>query len=373
MYRVLYIVFYTFLLSGLSSCGSYVKLYDKGNNKAVVRNLKNKALKGNLKKEELAVFEQALQNDLLEELKSLNSNLASAEFEDWKDGFSHLDNLEKKQRNYQNFPQVNLDEFEFIDIAYWDQAFSDKLYTHHISSYSDHYEKYLETNDKNHIIDAFYELEKVAYFEEDNLNTDSLMHVFAKLGKRTFQVKYHDQAFSPWELQRLNANLYLSSHQWSDFFVESPYDYTVNITLKALDKDDSYSQSQRAYTNEVITGYNAVADPNGGEVVQVPIIEIYTASVNETAFTYRVSTTVEVEIVFNETGQRMAYNSFSENVYDERYEAYLISGDLRAIPQDVNLTNGSAILSSGSYDYNNMVEEVLQNIGRDLKNYIERY
>lgn len=347
-------------------------MYNKGNNKAVIRSLSNKAEKGVLKKDELLIFEKALQGDLLNELKLLNANLASDKFEDWKEGFSHLDKLEEQQKDYHNFPQVNISEMDFVDILYWDQAFSDKLYTHHVSSYNEYYEQYLETDDKNYVINAFYELEKVAFFERGTLNTDSLLNVFADQGKRSFEVKFYDRASSSWEFRQFKEELLLTSNQWSDFEAKDSFDYTINITLKNLDKDNNYTQSQRLYTNEEITGYNAQTDQNG-EIVQIPIVELYTARVNETAFTYVVNTTVEVEIVSNITSERVAYNNFSDRIYDERLEAYLINGDLRAIPPSVRLSNGNAFTSSSQYDYSLIIEELLRDVGDQIEDYVEQY
>lgn len=360
------------ILSGLFSCSSYSRLYEKGNNKAIIRSLKNKALKGTLRNDELLVFEKALQTSLLDEINLLNSHLNSDRFEDWKEGFSYLDKLEKEQAKYFEYPQVNTDGMDFVDITYWDQAYSDKLYAYHTTNYNESYEKYLETKDKNYAIDAYYELEKVAYFERSSLNIDSLLQELTKLGRRTFEVKFYDEAFSAWELGQLKNNVFLTNSQWSDFGDASLYDYTVNITLNNLDKDSNNNQIQRQYTNDAITGYNAQTDPDGN-IVQVPIIETYTATVSETGFTFIVNTAVEVEILFNETGKRVSYNSFSERFYDERREAYLIAGDLRAIPPEVNITNGSTITSTAQYDFSVLTEELMREVGRQVKYYIEGY
>ncbi len=360
------------LLFGVFSCTPYKGLYENGNNKAVIRGLNKKANKRTLKSDELLIFEKAIQNDLLEEMEFLNKKLASDKFEDWQEGFVHLDALEKKQKRYLSYPQANTDEMDFANIAYWDQAFSDKLYAYHASIYTDHYEKYLETDDKNHVINAYAELEKIAYFDPGDLNTDSLLQVMSELGKRTFQIKYHDQAYSNWELQKLESFLYFANNKWSDFTASSPFDYTVNITLNSLEKDNSYNQYQRRYTNEVITGYSNQPDQQGN-IVEIPIIEEYAATVSETTFTYKVDVNIEVEIISNKSGKRVAYRSFSDSSYAVELEAYLINGDLRAIPENITITNGSTFTSTTQYDYTNLIERLLRKIGWELKYYIQEY
>lgn len=365
---VLFVSAFTFI-----KCTSTQKLYEKGNFKAVVKTLNYKASKGRLTQDELPVFLNSLNNYIAFKNEVLGEKLASTKFIDWQEGYLSLDDLHEEQIAYHNFPQIDPADIVLVDISDWDQKYADKLYQHHLTAYDHYYQKYLANEDKNELINGYYELEKIAHFDRGEINTDSLMLIIAEAGRRTFNLIFSDESFNMFELRHLEFYIKPSDQTWSTFTeIPDVADYTVNIILKNLDKDDQQNESRQQYTNDVIVDYETTVDANGDEV-QTPVIETYEALVSEVSYRFAVEAEVEVTIVWNKTGERVAYDSYTESTYAEEYEAFLMNGDTRAIPPDVFLESGTSGFTTFNYNYSPLIEEVLENISREIENYIERF
>ncbi len=374
MKRLPILVLLVLLLFGLYSCTTLSKSTVDKSHADVISKLHNKARKGKLDRTRLIDFEKALQEDLYEELKLLNSNLASEQFEDWRSGYIHLDALEKKQERYLNYPQLNSYNIEFVDVNYWDRAFRDKLYSFHINNYSKHYEKFMQTNNKNLVIDAYYELQKVAHFENNRHNIDSMMTELERIGRRDFRVTFNDLTYAnnDWQLEVLKDNVYLHNTQWSYFDSASVYDYSINVNLERIDNDYNIHRRQKFYSDSVITGYTSGKD-EAGNLEQVPIRESLSAKVNERVFTFMSTIDIEVEIIFNRTGETVASEEFSKTVQEKYTVGNLLHGDKRAIPEYVFLNNHSDQANGNSFDYSELNRRSLLGLGRSAKYYIRKY
>ena len=347
-------------------------MYANGKYRAVIRGLQKKASKARLSAEQIVILEKAISQDLKDEEKYLNTNLSSDRFERWKKGFIYLDELVNKQIKYSKIKQVNANNIKFVNIEYWDEAFGDRLYTHHLNEYAELYEKFLETGDKNLAKEAYAQMELVAYFDRSWLNTDSLLSELVVQGRRKFEVQLADKSDSDLDLTELKSNLIFLDNKWSEFAEEGPYDYTIKITLTQLEKENWNTLSQQEYSNVEITGYDAQADENG-DVVQVPITETYTALVHETLLYYLVNAEVEVEIFSTEKNKRVAFDSYTAEAVEPKLSVYYLSGDLRAIPTDIDITEGDLNTSIQNFDYTNLVSEVLEKLSKQAKSLVEGY
>lgn len=367
-------VFLVLLLFGLYSCSTIGKSMGDKDHNDVISKFHNKARKGKLDRTRLLNFENALQEDLYEELQFLNSNLASKQFEDWRAGYIHLDELEKKQKRYLDYPQLDSYNIEFVDVNYWDKAFRDKLYSYHLNNYSKLYEKFMQTNDKNLVIEAYYELEKVAYFENTLHNIDSMMTALEGIGRRDFKVNFNNLTNSQndWNLEVLKDNVFLPNTQWSYFDTTNSYDYTVNVNLESIENDYDINQRQRVYTESVTTGYTSETD-QAGTLQQVPIRESLSAKVNERVFTFMATIKIEVEIIFNETGEAVFSEELSKTTKVQYTVGNLLHGDKRAIPEYVFLNNHSDRANANSFDYYDLNRSAMISLGNKASYHIRKY
>ena len=215
----------------LTNCSSPKKLYNKGKYDAVVRLLDNKAGKGNLSNEEIQILSKAIKVKLGKEEQFLEEKLNSNKFEDWHEGYQHLDKVVEMQNEYATFNQLKTEEFDWVTIQDWDTKFSDVLYTHHVSTYQEMYDKYRRSRDKNAIIDAYYELENVRHFDKGEINIDSLQSAFEDEGLRNITVEFQDESFNLFELRHLRYNVNPSGSKWSNFGIHDNPDYTAYVCL----------------------------------------------------------------------------------------------------------------------------------------------
>ncbi len=354
------------------ACGSPNKMYEKGNHKGVLRALENKAKKGTLSADELNVFEKSINQALGFEREQLSDLFSSAELKDWKEGYTSLDNLEKRQETFAEFAQVDLEKIDFIDIDSWDGKFADKLYDHHIATFQDYSDQYYATENKAYAIDAYYELDRIAHFDRDEINIDSLQDIFRTLGVRNVALNFENRSFNGFELRHLRYYINPSNSTWTRFTFGNDIDYTINVVLQQLDKDERRTESQRQYTNDVIIRYDSTQDDDGN-TVQVPVFETYTADVNEAAFTFIVRARVDVEIYANKTSDFVDSQTFADEIFAEEIKTYFVSGDIRAIPLSVTTAVGSPSSASAIYNYSPMIEELLRDISRDALYYINQF
>ena len=356
----------------LAACSSPQRLYEKGNFKAALTTLDYKARKGKLTQEEKSVYEKSLADYVALGNTQLRKSFASTSFVEWQEAYLSLDKLAEEQNKHLRLPQFQDSNIPVINIMDWDEKFAHKLNQHHLSAYEQNMENYLASEDKNELISGYYELDKIAHFARSTLNTDSLKIALEEKGKRIFSLNFSDDSFNMFELRHLEFYVRPSNQQWSIFDSKSKADYTVNIVLKELDKNEAQEENQQQYTNDVIVGYETVVDDNG-DPAQAAILETYSADVQEVAFRFEIEASVEVAIIWNKTGEQVAYNYFTDTMSEEVYQAYLLTGDTRAIPPSVNLTNDNSNFTTLNYDYSSLIEDLLESISSDVEYYIEGY
>lgn len=354
------------------SCKSLSDLYEDGKYDSIIRQLDKKASSNSLSKEESGVLLRAVNQKLIAEKNKLEHSLVSSSISDWQAGYLRLDEISEMQNQYATFTQLDAKEIEYIDIDSWDMDFSEVLYTHHVEEYEAHYAKYIDTENKNYIIDAYHELDKVKHFSKEQINIDSLQTVFADIGNRKINLEFKDKSFNTFELRHLRYYVDPSDSFWSEFGEHNQSDFTAYIILRTLDTDDARSNSSRNFTNNVVVGSEEALNEDG-ELETIPIVETYEAEVSEVVFTYQVEALVSVEIYFNKEQKLVASENFEESLFYEEVKYYMEGGDARAVPQNIRISNGSAFADSFNFDYSDLTEETLELISEEVERYLESY
>jgi len=338
----------------------------------VIRFLDNKAIKGALSNEEIDVLTRSINAKLEEERVSLRDRLKSTEVKNWKEGYTSLDDLVQMQNEFSTFTQLDLNQIDWINIEKWDNKFSDLLYSYHVDAYERLYENFLASENKNFIIDAYYELENISHFDRGELNIDSLKIVFAEEGVRKIEYEFQDKSFNAYEIRHLRYYVNPTNTSWSDFSIHPNPDYSAFIILDDLDKDDTRADAQRLYTDDIIIDYEVQTDAQGNEV-EVPITETIEALVNEIVFRYSVEAEVRVDIYWNKTKKIVESQTFRELRNDDVVETYMIAGDERAIPLGLNLNRGNPRSNAFNYNYDNLIEETLRILSNDIEVFLEEF
>ncbi len=356
----------------LLSCTSPKRLYNKERYDSVIRFLDNKAIKGTLEEEEVEILTKSVNAKLEEERILLGDLFKSKEVKDWKEGYTSLDDVVKMQKEFSTFSQLDLNQISWINIEKWDKKFSNLLYDYHVDAYESLYENYIATENKNYIIDAYYELDNISHFDRGEINIDSLQAVFAKEGVRKIEFDFQDKSFNAYELRHLRYYVNPANNIWSDFSIHSNPDYSAYIILDDLDKDDNRASNQRVYTDDIIIDYQIQTDAQGNET-EVPITETLEALVNEIVFRYTVEAEIRVDIYWNKTKELVRSQTFRELRNADIVETYMLAGDERAIPLGVNLSRGNPRNTAFNFNYDNLVEETLRVLSNDAQAFLEEF
>jgi len=181
----------------LSCCNSAQKLHNSGEHDKVIEVLYSKAKRGSLKQDELAIFQLALNVKLDKERERLENRIGSSYYAAWRRGFVRLDYVGDLQNQLSTFEQLNYDSIRLINVESWDKQFADSLGQHHFDEFNANQDHYFQTGNKNALIKAYDELEKLAFFDTRGVNVDSTMSLFSKVGKRNIDIVFrHTSRFS---------------------------------------------------------------------------------------------------------------------------------------------------------------------------------
>ena len=354
-------------------CTTTEKIFEKGDYASVINRLNYKATKGILEDADTALLEKSIQRKLDRERLWLEQKLASKEGEDWVAGYQHLDDLVELQVKYASYIQLDKRNINWIDIRKWDLAFGNVLGTYHKDNFDKLYEKYSESKNKNYLIDAYFELDKVEHFHQNLLNIDSLRSVFTKEGLRNMNIDFLDESSDLYQLRHLRYFIDPANSKWSNFGTFEDPDFTINVVLEILDKDEQRIQNLVEYSNDIIVDYEIQTDNNGDEV-QLPITQAITALVNEVQIEYSVDAEVRVDIYLHSSKQLVSSESFRRKSIALEIENYILDGNIQAVPPNLRLSSGNPnSTSTFDYDYNSLTEDVLEQISEVVEDYLEQW
>ena len=356
----------------LVGCSSTEKILERGDYVSVINRLDFKAEKGTLVDDDVSLLLHAINKKLDRESIWLEQNLQSKDSKNWIAGYQHLDKINDMQIAYSSFTQIDQYRVNWIDIQKWDMAYGDVLGEHHKESFDILNEKYLETNNKNYLIEAYFELDKIAHFSQEKFNVDSLQSSIEKEGVRKINLAFVDESSNLYELRHLKYYMDPSNSKWSNFGTFESPDFTVFIILEELEKDEQMVQNQVEYTYDVIVDYEIQIDGNGDDV-PVPITEPIFALVNEVQFQYTVDVKGRVDIYLHNNSQLVSSEIFRKEEVTQEVEHYLIDGDIQAIPPNISLNVGTPNTITYDYNYDFLIEDTLEQVSEVIELYLENW
>jgi len=372
MFNRKYSLFFILFISLLMTCTSIEKVFEKGDYNGVINRLDYKATKGILMDEDVTFLLQAINKKLDKERVWLGQKLDSDEGEEWIQGYQRLDEVAELQVEFSSFKQIDKNNVNWIDIERWDIAYGDVLGNYHTETYEELYERNIETNNKNFLIEAYYELNKVAHFDQEVLHIDSLRSAIEIEGVRKLNLDFKDESFNLYELHHLQYYVNPSNSQWSNYGDFSSPDFSVFVILDEIDKDEQRIENQVEYTNDIIVDYDVQTDNDGNEV-QLPITEVIAALVNEVQFQYTVEVKVRIDIYLNDGAELVSSDTFTGESIGQEIEYYIIDGNIQAIPPNISLNSGTPNSTTFNYDYDELIEDALEQASDDVESFLENW
>jgi len=352
----------------LSSCSKNAfEQFEKGDIKSAYSTLLKKAKKQKLERNELKLFKKVISEVVSEDsisyhrmlsYENLDNNIRAYEmYDDMKE---RNDELSKLRYNLPGYSFVNAENHDDLSKKILDSYFEDA----NILMIS------AEEDDDKQAARKAYELydEMKNYHTHKDYPIKNKMREAEDLGKEYVLVSYATKTFGyDWEIERnMDMNLYNSTwkeyHEEIDLKVE--YDIIAEVIVDDARFDDRLDTRTRNYSERIITGYNTEVDTSGVKT-ETPIYE----TVNATLYTDRIQRILyvsgEVEIRSRD-GAR--YDRDIREEYSEDAEQYRYTGDIRALPSNVqNLLNQTPGFSNESRFY----EEVMDDFMDEARDIIE--
>ena len=343
----------------LESCTTAQKSHNSGEHDKVIEKLYYRAMKGSLKQNDLDIFQTALSIKIDKEREQLEKNIESSYYGAWKSGYVRLDYVSDLQNQIRTFRQLNYDSIRLIDVEAWDRQFADSLGQHHYDRFNDSQNRYFEDGNKNSLIRAYNALEKLAYFDTRGVDVDSMMNLFAKIGKRNIELVFRNKSEDENQLYHLESNVRPQDNKWSNFGTFTRPDFTAYIYLDKLN----------TYVTKDSKKENVSGSSRSGE-----ILANSSAVTNKVLFKYTVRVKVHVEIFWNKDNDIVNRKSFDQKLFAFDVANYLVSGEKKVVSSRTIQSNGSDFMElNDTYYYDDLFQEALEIISERVEYYLESY
>ena len=356
----------------LFSCKSAKDFYQEGRFDKALESLDKKAAKGELSRDERNLYVDAFNDWTEAENKKLDTYYASHEYKDWKKGLKSLDGLEDKQNKIKRYKQLKNQELIFIGIDQWRTDFNQVLLTYHQTNIDNYFGLFEQKGDKSNMINAYNQVQDLKKYSKDKLHIDSLQEICLNLGHRYFSVQIKNNTFGNFfEFNnQFENNINLYNDKWSTFSNtgNADTDYEIIISLEDIDQREDASENRQTYSRQVIDRYETQTD-TAGNSTEIPIYENISAEVNEVRREYIAQGRAVAVIIWRNDNRRVFSEDYRLDERDGDTKYYLVSGNQDAVPDNINLET----FSINNYDYDDLVEEVLERLARaisdDLNNF----
>ncbi len=359
------------LLFLFESCRTKESLFKREQYQTLVNRSLKAGLKGRLKSHEIGYFIDGFNAWHYQEEARLKKLYQSNFHKDWMLALKRIHEIEALQTKVQYFPQINTSELLFINIEHWKIRFNDQLYAYHNQRYERFLKEYAQTDNRQFVKDAYFEIDKINTFLT-HPNPEDIAARRAHcltLGHRYIFLDYKRGTFvSESDFSFFLKRAYPASDEWNTFLddtIQSKIDYHIAIHLEYLDSDYTTTSSSEGYSKEVITGHETKKDTSGN-TIRIPIYETVYASVETVYYEYEAEGRVEC-VLANERNTAMEdqYSSFNRRI-DDDCEAVSTSGDSRALPSAVFCSSCSVFLDCG-----NLEQDVLRDLARQITHFLE--
>jgi len=140
-------------------------------------------------------------------------------------------------------------------------------------------------------------------------------------------------------------------------------DCRIELDFARLDVEEHSKERNSTFTKNVLDGYETKTDTSGKKV-EIPIYKDVSAQVVITTFTKNVSWRVDLEIVKSTQNCDLREDRFKASAEDQ-IEVIEVYGDERAVPDEYQNVSNEQLK-----DTDDMVEEILDALFRDIRNYI---
>ena len=367
--------FFLILLSSLLffSCKSAKELYNEGKYDKVLDSLEKKAAEGKLNREEKSLFIKSFNAWTEEENKKLEQLYSSNEHKNWEKGLKSLNKINDRQSKVKRYGRIDQDKLIYINTDEWKTDFDTILCDYRFDNYEDRFNRYDNNGDKNEVIKAYKEVQKMKEYCKDWRLIDSLEQLCLELGHRNFEVRIDNNSFGVFfQFNRyFEDQIDLFDDKWSSYstsFPDSLTDYYIRISLERVYDSERSSEFTREYTDRVIDRYETQTD-TAGNTTQVPIYVDISARVNEVETEYSIDANAEASIYRAFDNRRVFYETYTEREVERLERNFFVSGDRSAIPSSVRLERNNTF----NYDFDDLIEQALEDladeISRDLNGF----
>lgn len=368
---------FLFLISIIiSACGGAKALYQKGKYDKVISNLDSKAQRGKLQGDDKEILSKSIEAWAKSKAESLNASMDSDDYKVWKKSLKSLDDIHSRQSQFKNYRQLRQADLPYVDVPAYSREFNGLLFDYYHTGFDKQFERFHQTGDKNEVIDAYTLLSNMKKYTDNRGYIDSLEQICLDLGHRYFRVSIENNTFGNQFTFNTNFQnrISLFNSQWNTYdnsLNPAKVDYDIIVTLTNIDTDFSENSRRQSYSRQIEDGYRTETDTSGN-TTQIPIYRTATAEVRETEYRFAAQTRAYLEIFDVQNNRRVV----SENVRDEKYDsetfAYLESGEEAAVPSNVRLDRQPGAFGP-DYDYDDLVEDSLEDLADRVEDYIEDF
>jgi len=343
MLRITYFV----LAIGLASCASPSKALEKGQNKKAMRLAKSDLKKNKNIEENIAILNEASNNEIDFILANNESKVASPEVKNWikaqNNYYSLLENIGEANQitggevaqPYDRLCEVKTDlDFKIVE-HYYDEG------ENHLAEY--HY-----SDDKSKARSAYGFYHNAEEYGGDKYYQDIQ-------DKKDYCVEHGRVYYRAYDYSPSN-NIFLQPVPWNS---DREADCVFNSSRSGYSSSQTRSTSQKTYSKKVEVGQEEIKDTSGNITYKTIYDKVYAyEDITEIKVTLRTNTWVNVE---NQTGHcHIRSWSFSDEVSDS-FEEVRFSGDIRAYPAGANDQTGEP-----AFFRSNLEDELDRDVRREL-------
>lgn len=355
------------LCAMIFTCKTPKELLQKGEYEKVLNSLDSKAKKGKLSASEKDLFVKSLNGYLNTGKKKLEARYMTPNPKDWQDGVELLNTYANKQEEYLAYRQILDKDVTEVDVDKWYVAFGEKLFAYHLDRYDGYMADFEATGEQEKIKKAYYEVENLMLYHDGRLNLDSMANECLELGHRSYKVEIINRSFENFNYSYFENDINLRDTDWATFTNSNSSEYQLVIALQEVNTYESnQSERQRTYSDRVIVGYNTISDSTGTR--EEPIYENVQAVVREVRYVYGVDAFAQVWI-FEGNHDRPIYDrAFRRNAQDEQEQNFFLSGDRRALPNNLPIDN----YNPQRYNFDFLMRDVLRDLADEVSFNVQR-
>ncbi len=360
------ILFTSFITLTFFYCTSPQELIDKGKYERVLSKYQLKAKRSTLTIQEENHYKSAFNEWKKDKYDLLENYEKSTVYKDWEKALRQLNQIQTYQQEIRQGTSFTDDELNPIHTNQWKWQFMDKLFETHYNNYHEWVAQYHETQDRQHVIRAYGQVEKMEDYRSDEGFYNYYRDSCVALGQRNFIISFENNTFGTmFDFNTRFANqIHFSSGIWNKYHTSLPdslIDYYVTVSLTNLRESDQEENNYINYSKEIISHYDMQTDTSG-IVHNVPVYKTVEAQVKEINYTFTVLGEASIDWYDNRRKRGDGYRIFNAGAEAIETRRLYDSGDRQAIDGTVIL-DGSAIFF---YDYSNLKRDVIQQLANQI-------